>query len=131
MNKDVLKDYNWQVNYAGFDSGPRERDFEGPTKRWTQIYTWGRYILTHPKRRMALLKSHFGYSLAHYHHIWRERSDPLAEVLTPAEIAALFDRKEDSIRWACEQAIRLSQTWCRKSGKTWLIRRDEAEQRWK
>ncbi len=131
MKRTVLESYNWEVNYAGYDSGPRERDFEGPTKRWTQIYEWGRYILTHPKRRHRLLESHFGYSLEHHHRIWRERDDPLTEVLTPAEIATLFHRKEDSIRWACEQAMKLNQTWCRKSGKTWLIRRKDAEDRWK
>lgn len=55
----------------------------------------------------------------------------LQSILTPAECAELFGIKEDTVRWHCESAAAKGETWCRKSGKTWLIRRDFAEIKWK
>jgi excisionase family DNA binding protein len=46
--------------------------------------------------------------------------------MTPAEIAATWNVKEDTVRDACQHG------WipARKSGATWLIRRADAEARW-
>lgn len=50
----------------------------------------------------------------------------LAAIMTPAEIAATWGVKEDTVRDAAQHG------WiaARKSGATWLIRRADAEARW-
>jgi len=57
----------------------------------------------------------------------RRAEQQLAEVVTPSEVSDELGIKEDTVRDACQNG------WitARKSGKTWLIRRRDAEKRWK
>ncbi len=52
------------------------------------------------------------------------------DVITAGEAAHLFGQQEDTIRKACQRAKANGETWCRRSGGTWLLLRSEAARRW-
>jgi excisionase family DNA binding protein len=52
----------------------------------------------------------------------------LAEVMTVQEVADEYGIKRSTVHWAIKSAV--DKLPARKSGDTWLIRREDAEARW-
>lgn len=50
--------------------------------------------------------------------------------MTIADIIAEFPVTDEAVRKVCQRADERFAMWCRKSGGTWLVMRDEAWRRW-